>query len=822
MSAFADRLLRDYLAQAPEGDIYAGASPWVADRWSLAVARLQALTGGNLDHLHNMVGQQVDDLGVAFRLTGEQEERAWPLNPMPLIIGADEWATIEAGLTQRAELLERVIADIYGPQSLVTSGDLPAPVVSGSRHFARKMVGVPPPAGHHVHFYAVDLARGPDGEWRVLADRLRLAAGIGYALENRLALSRASGDLLTTLNARRLASFFASLRQGIARDCERADPRIALLTPGRFNQSYPEQAHLARYMGVLLVEGRDLAVSDNRLFVRTIEGLKHIDALWRWVDTSHIDPLAFDARSTIGVPDLFEALARGDLVTANWPGAGVVEARAFAAFLPRLARKVLGEDLVMPNVATWWCGQPGEHDMVLAQLDSMVINSAFGTAALGLAGGRSRAVANLDEAERGALLAGMKQRPMDYTGQEIVHLSTTPSLSEGQLVPRPFTLRAFVTRDEHGAWKVMPGAFGRLSAQGDLRTSLMGEGDISVDVCIVDNAPVDQVTLLGPDRQPAIRRMAGILPSQAADNLFWFARYIERAEMTIRVIRALLGNSIEVDGSSAAAPDATARLVALLVSWGAVDAEEAEGDLEEICRIALVGRKNPGGARSLLSTIRNIGQGLRERMAIDFWRIVNNRMPHLGDVDAQSMLDLSTEIIDRLLALAGIASENMGRSAAWRFHDMGRRLERAVNICRITRQFAGDEASNDDLNILLDLCDSQISYRARYLVGPMVDPVRDLVVLEPHNPRAVMYQLHRMAEHLAELPSLRTDGMPEAQLRAVRALNARIEGCEASEIDEDWLRDIETRLLALSDAISQRYFLQFNRAEKPLAAGLLA
>ena len=266
----------DYLARASGGDLFAGAPAEMAPRWRAMLDRLSEQGQGDPATLAGNVERQAQDLGLAFRLTGDEQERPWPLSPIPMLIGAGEWTRMEQGLMQRAELLERVISDIYSGQSLVREGKLPAAVVTGSPHYWRVMTGAAPPRGHYLHFYAADLGRGPDGEWRVLADRVRTPVGVGYALENRLALSRATGDLLGAMNTRRLAPFFADLRRGLAVDCQRADPRIGLLTPGRFNQSYAEQAHLARYLGLMLVEGDDLIVSDGRLFVRTIEGLKRI------------------------------------------------------------------------------------------------------------------------------------------------------------------------------------------------------------------------------------------------------------------------------------------------------------------------------------------------------------------------------------------------------------------------------------------------------------------------------------------------------------------------------------------------------------------
>ncbi len=816
-----DDALRDYAPGPLGGDLYCDARPNVAAKWSLVAERLLRLSQGAHGNIQEQVSREIQELGLTFRLIGDEDERAWPLSPMPLLIGTEEWNDVAQGLIQRVDLLERILGDVYGPQKLVAEGNLPAAIVAGSTHFAPKMMGLTPPGGHYIHVYAADLVRGPDGEWRVLADRTRLATGIGYALENRLAMSRSTGALLSEINTRRHAGFYGDLRRGIAADCQRDDPRIALLTPGHFNQSYPEQAHLARYLGLPLVEGRDLTVSDDRLFVRTIAGPKRIDAIWSWIDTQHIDPMAFDSRSHIGIPDVFQAWSRGGLAVANWPGAGVIEARAFSAFIPRLATKLLGASLKLPNVATWWCGQENEASIVRRRFDELVISSAFGGHVEGLPGGRTRVGAQFSAEEKERLLAAMHLRPIDYCGQEIVNLSTTPVLIDEGFVPRPFTLRAFVARDGDGNWQVMPGGFARLSSSGDLRTSLMGSGDLSADVCVVDDVPIQQESLLGAGVTPAIRRSGGILSSQAADNLYWFSRYAERAEMTVRVIRSLLGSPIDADGGAGRDPATISRLVEILVQWGAIEAENADLSLARVCSVALGKGKLPGGVAMLVTRLRDIGRGLRDRMSTDFWRVANQPVPGFDPDHTESLLSASNHLLERLSTLSGLTAENMVRSPSWRFSDIGRRLERALNICRIARQFATNDSQVDDLSALLDLCDSQIVYRTRYLTGPMRAPVLDLVVLDPHNPRSLIFQLVQIEHHLALLPPLVEDGVPERPLRETKAILAELQSLEAADVTTKVLQNAETRLLALSDALSLRYFLQFDKPDRSSQGSLL-
>ncbi|MDD3797982.1 MAG: circularly permuted type 2 ATP-grasp protein [Novosphingobium sp.] len=800
-----------YAPDRSRGDIYADAPAAVARKWD-SFARAISASSGIEDYLR----RHVEDLGLGYRLTGDEQERPWPLNPMPVIIGADEWQRLEDGLIQRAELLERVIADIYGPQRLVTDGHLPAPVVTGSRDFTRKMVGVPPPAGRYLHVYGVDLARGPTGEWRVLADRVRLSFGIGYALENRIALSRGTGSLLPSIGARRLADFFDAMRRGIASTCAREDPRIALLTPGRFNQAYPEQAHLARYLGFALVEGRDLLVQDSKLFVRTIAGLKRVDALWRWINARNLDPLAFDSRSEIGVPDLFSAWADGGLVTANWPGAGVIEARAMSAFLPRLAEVLFGEPLMLPNLSTWWCGQEWERDYVAANLDTLMVSSAFREPVEGLEDGRTRPGSGFTGAAREALLQAMARRPMDYTGQEVIRIGTTPCWTGAHFEPRGFTIRTFLARDEDGRWRMMPGGLARLSQAGELRTPLMGEGDLSADVCVVDEVPGANVAQAHTPSSPAIRRAAKILPSQAADNLFWLGRYSERAQMTARVVRALLSASSMQSAQqvSETVPD---RLARLLARWGVI--ETAEGTPEELAAAALGDVERCGSLAGMVDNVRQIARLLRDRLFADSWRVINRPMPGFLPLDSDSMADAAERVMERFATLSGITAESMSRTAAWRFLDMGVRLERASLSLQATLEMVPGSASADDLTSLLDLFDCHYLYRNRYLAIPFIAPALDMVLLDPDQPRGLAFQVQQLADHIAALPTLRANGMPEPPMRAVRQIAARIAALDAEELDHDALEELLEQVLALSDAIAKRYFLQrepqAGRADKP-------
>lgn len=799
--AIAESWIADYCAHANGNDVLRARKPGT-EGWGIAFEELAAVSGGSLSDIHERAQRHADDIGTGFRIAGEGDERPWPLSPIPLMIPESQWRTLAEGVAQRARLMETVIADLYGPGKLVAAGRLPATVVTGSPYYLRPMAGMSPPGGRHLHFVAVDIGRGPDGEWRVLADHLRAPAGAGYALENRLAMARLVGGLQTRLNIQRHAPFFAAFREGLASVCRRSDPRIALLTPGRFNPSYPEQAHLARYLGFLLVEGADLAVADDRLYVRTIAGMKRIDAVWRRIDPRLLDPLAFDSHSTIGVPGLIDAMAADEVVVANAPGSGVMEAPAFAAFVPGLCEAMLGEKLKLPNIATWWCGQEPERDHVLAHLDELVIAPAFGVTPRALPGGKPVLGASLSSAARKQLIEDLRRRPQDYVGQEIVHLSTMPVVADDRLAPRPFVVRVFAARAADGEWTVLPGGFARIGEHPDPRATVMGEGSWSADVCIHGRAPVAPVTLLNNDAV-TLRRNPGTLPSRVADNLFWLGRYLERGEALLGIVRVLLGHSISADAGAAVSDASLSRLVALADEAAPPPKSHDRADVMLFARAAMEGvEEGFYSVRSINRQSRLIGQISRERLSADMIRLLDAPFPTKGNAP-----DRAGALQRRFAALAGLAAEHMVRTDAWRFHDLGRRVERALHGVRILRAFGGAEMSDDDLSVLLDLADNQISYRQRYMAGIARLPVLDLVALDPANPRGLAFQLAAATDHLDRLPVLSDDGFAEEQQEQAHKLLSIVTTTRAEEITRDLLADIEARIMKLSDAIARRYFL---------------
>ena len=812
---------RDYAPLPGTPDEFIGPDGAIRPHWRHLLTTLAGLEQEAIEQRFEAADRRIRNMGMSYRVQGETAERSWPLSRMPLIIPQAEWREIARGVEQRAELFERILSDVYGEGALVREGVLPAAAVTGSTDFLASLRGVAPPGGRWLRLYAADIGRGPDGRWWVLGDRTQAPSGSGYALENRLVVSQAFPSLYSEMNVERLAPFFREFRAGLRDSAQRSGPRICILTPGPWSQTYFEQAYLARYLGFLLVEGGDLVARDGHIFVRTIAGLKRADVLWRHVDADWCDPVELNPSSRIGVPGLIDAIRAGAVAVENMPGAGLLESRALLAFMPGLARRLLGEELIMPSIATWWCGQAAERQKVLASLDDVAIAGAFADQVPGFAGQRSIVGAQLGAADRARLAEDISERGVDYVGQDIVRLSTTPRWEKGRLVPRPFVLRVYAAATPDG-WRVMPGGFCRISDQSDARAVSMGEGVESADVWVISDSPVETTSLLPAPEKVRIVRLLGNLPSRAADNLFWFGRYLEREEATLRLVRCICQRAVDPDTPANSARQSLEKLKTLLVAWGAAPSRMARAPSALIGDAALREADSNGSALSIARAARHAASVIRERLTPETWRLIGRLESVIDEAPDHALsepeiIDCADDALTTIAALSGLFDENFNRGAGWIFYDMGRRVERGINTCRLARQFGGAQASAHNLDVLLDLIDSQITYRSRYLTGVAPGPVRDMALLDPFNPRSVAFQAAAIDDHIAALPILRQDGMLEEPRRLSTQLRADLATEDAEKIDDQAILGVEQRLMSLGEAIAARYFLQgahHARAEK--------
>lgn len=775
----------------------------VRPHWRGLVDLLNGFGPEGLRERFDASARYMREAGVFYRVyeTGGGE-RPWPLAPLPLVLSPEDWNEISSAMVARATLMEALLADVYGPGRLVRDGALPAALAAGNVEFLRPLSGVAPVGNRSMTFYAVDLGRGPDGRWWVLSDRTQAPSGAGYALENRIGMTRSLGELFGPLNVVRLAGFFQNLRENLAALSRGGDTRPGLLTPGPFNETYFEHAYLARYLGLLLVEGADLTVQNNQLWVRTVQGLQRMDVLWRRLDADFADPLELNAESQLGVAGLVRAARLGNLALVNALGSGFLEAPALMGFLPTLARQLGLPEPTMPSIATWWCGQAAERAYVEENLDALAVMPALGRPTPLLKGRNPVLASQLKERERERLLTGLPARGVDVVGQEVVRLSTMPVWTGKALEPRPFALRVFLTRGPQG-WSIMPGGFCRIASTPDARAITMQGGDVSADVWVLSEDEVQPISLLPAQGQEQVRRQPGTLPARSADNLFWLGRYLERMEGQLRILRAL--GSRQVEGRDDPVLPAIRRL---LVNDGTTPQPSDGRDRPIRLQIPFA---EGGSLAALAQSVRYAAAVIRDRISPDGWRSLS----HLTDLVAEPITPLAgdgvvieriDEALNALAAFAGLAQENMNRFAGWRFLEVGRRLERGYQTCRWARRFGLEDGPVGGLDLLLELADSVITYRQRYAIAIAPITTLDLILLDPSNPRSAAFQAASLSEHLTTLPKrLEADVPSEWQAQAM-VLDTQIRTLRADALDADLLAELTGRFTALSNGLSNGVF----------------
>ncbi len=759
--------------------------------WQQFVAALRGMPDGELQERFSRASRYLRDAGVFYRsyASGETAERSWPLSHIPVLIDEKEWAEVSEGLVQRADLMEAVLADIYGENRLVTEGFVPPALIASNPEFLRPLVGVRPAGGHYLHFCAFEIGRGPDGTWWVLADRTQAPSGAGFALENRVATTRSFSDIYAEMHVHRLASFFGSFRDALQARRKSPDDRIAVLTPGPANETYFEHAYIARYLGFMLLEGEDLAVVDRQLMVRTVAGLKPLGVLWRRLDSSYADPLELDQTSHIGTPGMVEALRSGSVTLVNALGSGILETRALLAFTPAIARHLLGEKLKLPSIATWWCGQGAEREHVTRNIERMVIGPAFSTRPFFDDDSQSVLGLSLRDSARDSISTWLASDGAKLVGQEVVTLSTTPAYVDGKLVPRPMSLRVFAARTESG-WQIMPGGFARIGAGDDVAAIAMQAGGTAADVWVVSQEPVATPTLLSPEGTFA-RAAAGSLPSRAADNLFWLGRYTERAEGALRITRA----------------------------WHQRYAEAADPNQPLLADVARylhegVGMDPAAGIpapllRSIESATYAAGN-IRDRFSPDGWLALNDlaktaRRFHdtvnPGDDAAHAM----TVLLRKLAGFAGLVHENMYRFTGWRFLSIGRYIERALHMTRLLGHMSGREPPDGAFDMLLEIGDNVMTHRRRYNVNTTRLTVTDLLALDPMNPRSILFQLNELRTEVEQLPNAYADGQMSPLFREVMRLQSGLVVMTAEDMTPAVYLKLERDLGHLSETLARTY-----------------
>jgi uncharacterized circularly permuted ATP-grasp superfamily protein/uncharacterized alpha-E superfamily protein len=746
--------------------------------------------------------------GVTYNVYADPQgrDRPWQLDPLPLLIDGREWRELEAGLKQRAHLLNSLLADLYGPQTLIARGVVPAELAFGHPNYLWAAHGTRPLSGTWLHVYAADLARAPDGRWWVLSDRTQTPSGPGYALENRAIISRVLPGLVNELTTRALTGFFDRLRQSLARYADDdSPPLVVVLTPGPFNETYFEHAFLARHLGLPLVEGHDLTVRADTVYMKTLSGLKRVHAILRRLDDDYCDPLELRADSALGVPGLLGVVRAGRVALANALGAGVLESAAWLGFLPGAAELLLGETLRLPSVATWWCGERPALDYAIANLDRLVVKPAFPNQRFEPRFGR-----DLDEEDRAKLIERLRGRPYAYVAQERISLSQAPTWRAGatvRLAPRTLTMRVYAIATADG-YEVMPGGLARIAAEGVADIVSSQRGGSSKDVWVLADPQAEKIALPvaashGVESLAHYRRHDE-LPSKLVENLYWLGRYSERCEDKARLLRATLAVRTNVAIWRSAREEC--------VRAGVLSADDDPAE-------SLYDDAQPFGLASDLGRLGWCATQSRSVLSAEHWRsisVMQRYFQESGDSLAEPL-----ETLDRLLvsltALCGFALDDMTQDDGWRLLMLGRRLERIQFLASLIASRLTDAASPNqaELEWLLDVGGVSITYRARYVATPQLAPALRLLIFEDGSPRALAYQWRKVGATLDDLAvsigSMTDEQLDDAvaQLKAIGTEGVEDEGEQGAErrrLVSEALSGLAATAGRLSDRLALRHF----------------
>ena len=829
-------LLRDYTVPAGYYDEVRDPSGSLRPHWAAFTERTGRLTADDLSREQKRLARQLQENGVTYNIhSAGGPARVWSLDVLPYIVPASEWADLSAGLRQRARLLEAVAADIYGPQTLLDSGLVPPALVLQHPGFLRQVHGIAPAQGSRLHVLAFDIARDAHGRWLVMDARTQAPSGAGYALENRLSISQLYPDAFREQHVALLAPFFRMLRETLLENapCPAGTPHVVLLTPGPYAETYFEHSYLARYLGFTLAEGADLTVREDRVYLKTVGGLRPVHAILRRLDDDFCDPLELRAESSLGVPGLVQAWRAGHVLLANALGVGILESPVLQPYLGSICERLFGEPLRLPSVGAIWARDSLDLEGAMSHLETTVIKPAFPEA-------RAQAILGprIDAVERRAWRDRLRADPDRFVLEDLVPLSHVPTSQNQRLESRALMWRVFLVSDGDGDYTVMPGGLARIAGTERLLVS-GARGGGSKDTWVLSDGPVERVSLLpGRLRADDVVRSERVVSSRAAEHLFWMGRYAERSENAARLMRAVL---TRIHYGAAVVSSDSPPIVKTCTSQGLLGraAPAAAGAKPEAVPLSsqefeatlIRGLFDPVTLQSVRYDVEQTGRvaaAVRDRLSTDNWReltrlaeMLGRRRPrHAGLSEALEVLD---RVIMSLVAVGGLEMAHMTRDDGWRFMSLGRHIERLLYVTTTVAEVASTPSMDDPtlLEWLLDVSDSIITYRARYMGRAEWLAVTDLLLFDPRNPRSAVFQLSKIAKHAPLLP--------EADLGTILPTLERLAGWRtgnpttpdlfaARDSLPEFLETSERISRHLSDALTLRYF---SHVYEPAHATLL-
>ena len=741
--------------------------------------------------------------GVAYNVYSDPQgaDRPWALDPLPLLVSQEEWRGIEAGVVQRARLLDALLADLYGPQRLLAEGLVPPELPFGHPNFLWPCHALVPRGASWLHVYAADLARAPDGGWWLLADRTQSPSGAGYALENRDIVEQVLPEAIRDLKVRRVRSFFGEMRERLRSLFDDGpNPLVVILTPGPLNETYFEHAYMARQLGLPLVEGTDLTVRNEIVYLKTLGGLKRVHTILRRLDDDFCDPVELRSNSALGVPGLISAIRAQNVVVTNALGSGVLESAAWLGFLPGVAERLLGESLHIPSVATWWCGEKPALDYVLAHFDRLVVKPTYPNQHFEPVFG-----SDIHGEERAALIRRLRSRPYAYVAQEHVALSQAPAWrSNGTptIAARAFTIRVYAIATQTG-FRVLPGGLARVASESAVDVVSTQRGGGSKDIWVLSDGE-DERSMTGTQRRLQVSIRPDDVPSRMVENLFWLGRYTVRCADNARLLRSTV--RVRVDRSVWIHAVRICRALGVI----AKDSQPAASVRDA---------PDPYGIAADVRRIAWCASQVRSRLSQRYWRAVVGLQRQVQEATASR--EEAREALERLAlqlaALSGYAAEDMTHDEGWRLLRIGRRVERLQFTAGLLAQhlLAAGATRQGQVEWLLDVCHSISIYRSRYFVAPRLGSALDLLVRDAHHPVSLAFQCASIARDLQELAvSLQGRGDPGLEARIPEFTDGELltlesEGEEAQAARASLAVQLNALQVAgaqLSDRLSMRHF----------------
>lgn len=831
------QLKKDYLAQQLLSNNYSydellGEDGNLRPFWLTFFESLNKMGQAEVEDRSRDILRLLKENGVTYNIYDDPSglNRSWNLDIIPFLISKEEWKKVEPGLVQRAHLLDLILKDIYGDRTLVKKGLLPAELIYNHNGFLRQCVGIPPQSKHSLILYSADLARSDNGHIWVINDRTQAPSGYGYALENRTAMSRINPELFSDLKVRQLSAYFNDLQQSLQSIAphNNENPRVVILTPGPSNETYFEHSYLSSYMGFTLVQGDDLMVRDNYVWLKTIGGLEKVDVILRRVDDIYCDPLELKSDSQLGVPGLLQAVRSGNVSIANPLGSSVLENPGLMPFLQSIARYYFNEDLILPTIASWWCGQPKELNYVLNNLEKLVIKKIFRN---NLAGSNSIDVALLSKDKINQLKQAIKTHPHLFVGQEKVAFASTPSLVNGKIEPRNALFRSFLVSNNFN-YTAMSGGLTRTSSRKDNMLISNQLGGISKDTWIIsankDNTVHHRKELFNTITPAS----TGVLPSHTAENLFWVGRYAERILGNARFQRTVMQSLIE--GNKSLLDDdveTEAILLKALTNFtftypGFVEEQPVEDVWGELSAILFDDKRGSSLAYNCQLFSRAV-YAVRGQWSTDTWRVLRTMeedwvTASKANLTHFKMMTVLDSLITSLVAFIGLNRESISREQGWIMLDAGRKIEQSLLLIRMLRatlvSFTNEDVAYNLQEAVLKSNEALANYRYKYRVPIQLALVLELLLLDINNPRSLIHQLDRIKNHFTQLPRFgNTDQLAEHERLILEAhtLVKLASKAHLSKLNEplseythlsDFLHKVYNLLAVIPDAISKTYF----------------